>query len=182
MPIPDQQLRDTALQSRTSHDPANRLWLLPVSLGGKTAGALAVVGGAASEAALQAAANLVAIALEKQQAQAAAARAEAAQESEQLKSTLLDAIAHELKTPLTSIRAASTALLSEDAGPASSRDLLTVINEETERLNDLISDAIRMARIEAGKIRLDRGAVSLRDLLTSMLAQTPSNAMRPAAG
>ena len=173
-PIPDQQLRDTAVQSRTSHDSANRLWLLPVSLGGQTAGALAVVSGAVSEAALQAAANLVAIALEKQQAEAAAARAEAAQESEQLKSTLLDAIAHELKTPLTSIRAASTALLSEDAGPASSRDLLTVINEETERLNELISDAIRMARIEAGKIRLDRGPVSLRDLLTSMLAQTPA--------
>ncbi len=177
LPIPDQQLRDTAIQGSTSHNPANRLWLIPVSLGGKTAGALAVARGAVSEAALQAAANLVAIALEKQHAQAAAARAEAAQESEQLKSTLLDAIAHELKTPLTSIRAASTALLSEDTGSAPSRDLLTVINEETERLNDLISDAIRMARIEAGKIRLERGSVSIPDLLTTMLAQKPALAL-----
>ena len=71
-------------------------------------------------------ANLVAIGLERARAQEATSKAEAARQSDELKSTLLDALAHEFKTPLTSIKAASTALLSSNmltAGPAARTDL-----------------------------------------------------------
>jgi two-component system sensor histidine kinase KdpD len=102
----------------------------------------------------------VAITLEREVARENAAKAEAAQESEKLKSTLLDALAHEFKTPLTSIKAAATALLSEIPQSNAHRELLTVVEEESDRLSDLVTEAIQMARIEAGKLQLQRQPVS----------------------
>ena len=65
-----------------------------------------------SDAALQSLLNLVAVGLERQRAQEEVNRAQVVRQSEELKSTLLDAIAHEFKTPLTSIKAVTTDLLS----------------------------------------------------------------------
>ncbi len=87
-----------------------------------------------------------------------AARVEAARESEQLKSRLLDALAHEFKTPLTSIKAAATTVLSRNKLDEMEQDLLTVINEETDRLNSLVSEAIELARAGAGPVKIDREA------------------------
>ena len=65
---------------------------------------------------------------------------------------LLDALAHEFKTPLTSIKAAASSILDE-AGPAQT-ELRTVIEEEADRLDSLVTETIRMARIEAGDLVL----------------------------
>ncbi|MCC6540498.1 MAG: DUF4118 domain-containing protein [Bryobacterales bacterium] len=125
----------------------------PIALGGHPVGALAVRGMTASDGAVQSALNLVAIALERVRTGEAASRAEAARQSEEFKSTLLDAIAHEFKTPLTSIKAAATGLrMAADASlPADQRELTTIIVEETDRLSRLVSDAVQMAGIDAGK-------------------------------
>ncbi|MGH7487889.1 MAG: DUF4118 domain-containing protein, partial [bacterium] len=108
----EDQLQEAALQGTQFRDDAAGLTITSIQLGGEPIGALAVRGGAISDTALQAIAYLVAIAAERIRSDQAASRAEAARESERLKSTLLDAIAHEFQTPLTSIKAASTALLS----------------------------------------------------------------------
>ena len=62
---------------------------------------------------LQGIANLVAIGLERARAQELASQMEAAQQNEKLRTTLVDAMAHDLKTPLTSVIAATTALLAD---------------------------------------------------------------------
>jgi two-component system sensor histidine kinase KdpD len=124
------------------------------------------------DTALQALANLVAIGLEKERGREAAARAEAARQSEELKSTLLDAIAHEFKTPLTSIKAAASAILStRRARPDEERELLTVVDEEAERLSQLVTEAIYMARIEAGQIQLNKGLHRVETLVSKVLQQ-----------
>jgi two-component system sensor histidine kinase KdpD len=158
--MPDGKLKDAALQGTVMYDAGARSFLMPVSLGGHVRGSLAIVGGSLSETAAHALANLVAITLEREAARESAAQAEAAQESEKLKSTLLDALAHEFKTPLTSIKAAATALLSEKPQSNAHRELLTVVEEESDRLSDLVTEAIQMARIEAGKLQLQRQPVS----------------------
>src|SRR6202035_1001869 len=129
-------------------------------------GALALQGPVLSDGALQALLNLVAIAWERVRTEEAANRADAARQSEEFKSTLLDAIAHEFKTPLTSIKAASTSLLAESAvRPAHVHELATIIDEETDRLSLLVTEAVRMAQIEAGRIHPERESLDVPELL-----------------
>lgn len=172
VPVPDSKLRDSAMQGTEFQDFETGVTTLPVSLGGHGIGSLTMMGGTISEAAMHAIANLVAIALEKEQAQAAANLAEAARNNEELKSTLLDAVAHEFKTPLTSIKAATTAMLSSNSQTASQHELLTVIDEETNRLADMVTEAIQMARIEAGKLSIDKKPVRVEQLVHEILEQS----------
>jgi two-component system sensor histidine kinase KdpD len=119
---------------------------------------------------LQGLTNLVAIGLERLRAQNAASKAEAARQSDELKSTLLDALAHEFKTPLTSIKAASTSLLSSSGlKPEHARELISIVDEEADRLSVLVTEAIQMARIEAGKVILRRENIAVRDLVEPVL-------------
>ena len=94
-----------------------------------------------------------------------ASHAEALRQSEKLKSALLDAVTHDIRTPLTSIKASVTTLLDElrangDGGQAvaldaeSRLDMLEVIDEESDRLNRFVEGLIELARIEAGELRL----------------------------
>jgi two-component system sensor histidine kinase KdpD len=90
-----------------------------------------------------------------------ARQAEVLEQSERLKSALLDAVTHDLRTPLTSIKAAVTTLIDEaDDGAQvtlddeARREFLEVINEEADRLNHFVRNLVELARIEAGAINL----------------------------
>jgi two-component system sensor histidine kinase KdpD len=144
-----------------------------IRLGGRPAGLLALRGDV-SDTTVDAISNLVAIGLERARTQAAETRAEAARQSEDLKSTLLDAIAHEFKTPLTSIKAAATTVLSGNRLAAQERDLLSVVDEEADRLNNLLSDAIQMLRIEGREFKLNLSSVSVSDLIDAVTRQMRS--------
>ena len=149
--------------------------LAAIRLGGPPIGALAVGGGAMSEAALQALSNLVAIGLEHVRAQEAAGRAEAARQSQELKSTLLDAIAHEFKTPLTSIKASASAMLSAPGGLTEDvRELASILDEEADRLSRLVTEALQMARIEAGKVQLNKELCQVEDSVRGVLVELKS--------
>jgi two-component system sensor histidine kinase KdpD len=114
---------------------------------------------------LQSVSNLAAIGLERARGQEAAARAEAAQHSSELRATVLDAIAHEFKTPLTSSKAAASDLLTT----ATDRDheLVAIIDEDLDRLNALVNDAVQMLRVDAGQFTLRRERQTLSDLVAS---------------
>jgi len=141
-----------------------------IRLGTKPAGVLAIRG-AVSTTAVDAISSLVAIGLERARAQEIESRAQAARQGEQLKSTLLDAIAHEFKTPLTSIKAATTTVLADEQFTGQYRELLSIVNEETDRLDNLVSDAIQISRIEAGKVTLHRSLVSPNDVIDTVITQ-----------
>jgi two-component system sensor histidine kinase KdpD len=111
----------------------------------------------------------MAITIEKARALEDASHAEAARQSEALKSALLDSLAHDIKTPLTSIKAAVTSLLGDSAD--AERELLTIINEEADRLNQLAAEVIAMARIEAGKLHLEKRPVAAADLISGAISE-----------
>lgn len=111
-----------------------------------------------------------------------ASRAKALEQSEKLKSALLDAVTHDLRTPLTSIKASITTLLEEvdgnkgDGQPItldkeSRREMLTVINEESDRLGRFIGGLIELARIEAGEMHLRRSFGAVEEIITATLAR-----------
>jgi two-component system sensor histidine kinase KdpD len=141
----------------------------PVRLGGRGLGSLALLGPLPAETTLRALANLVAITLEKARAIEDASHAEAAHQSEVLKSALLDSLAHDIKTPLTSIKAAATSLLG--GAPGAERELLTIIDEEADRLNRLSAEVIAMARVDAGKLHLEKRSVAAGDLIGGALSE-----------
>ena len=100
----DDQLRDAALQGTSFSDTQRSRVITAVRLGSEPIASLALQGAQMPDSVLQGIANLVAIGLERAQAQDLAHQIEAARQSEQLRTTLLDAMAHEFKTPLTSIK------------------------------------------------------------------------------
>jgi len=169
LPIAEGRLRDAALQN-TELDESG-VAIVPIRLGGSPIGSLAILSHGISDAALHAIANLAAISFERATTLELAGRAEAARESQELKSTLLDAVAHEFKTPLTSIKAAVSSLLSAPQADSTTAELLTVISEETDRMSSLVTDAIDMARIEAGDLRIERQPQRPADLLATALAK-----------
>ncbi len=168
--VAESRLRDASMQGTAFHDAMADVKILPVSLGGPPIGSLAIAGGAVSDTALHAIANLAAITLERARAQAVASRAEAARQNEELKSTLLDALAHEFKTPLTSIKAAVSSLLSETGLPQ--KELLTIVEEETDRLDALVTEAVEMARIEAGHVHLEQQPLEVREVVAAALKRS----------
>jgi two-component system, OmpR family, sensor histidine kinase KdpD len=169
-PDPQDQLRQSASQGTLFRDEATGTVVTAIRLGGQPIGSVGVRGAALSDSVLQGLANLLAIGLERARTQEATSKAEAARQSDQLKSTLLDALAHEFKTPLTSIKAASTAMLSSSMlKPEQQHELISVVDEEADRLSVLVTEAIQMARIEAGRVHLERESYPLHELVESAL-------------
>jgi two-component system sensor histidine kinase KdpD len=172
----DDQLREAALRGTSFSDPQRNRVVTAVRLGSEPIASLALQGVRMPDSVLQGVANLVAIGLEWAKAQELAHQIEAARQSEQLRTTLIDAMAHEFKTPLTSIRAATTSLLSAPEQPLEDRiELLKIADEEAEHLHALIDDAIEMARLDTANIevhleRSDLGEL-VRDVIASMQKQ-----------
>jgi two-component system sensor histidine kinase KdpD len=136
-------------------------------------GNLGLTGVLPSDAVLNAVAYLVAIGIERARTLEEAGRAEAARQSEVLKSALLDALAHDFKTPLTSIKAAVTSLLGQPRADAE-RELMTIINEEADRLNHLVAEVLEMVRIEAGKLHLEKRPQDVSEIIGATLAELKS--------
>ena len=157
------QLR-AAIYAETSYDSlVPQTALLSVSVGVRPIGSIAVEGNLPSQETLEAMSGLIAIAIESATAVEKLARADADHESERLRSALLDSVTHDLRTPLTSIKASVSSLISQENLTADYRnELLTVIDEESDRLNHLIAQATEMAKLDAHEVHLeiDRHAIS----------------------
>jgi two-component system sensor histidine kinase KdpD len=139
---------------------------LPLRIGIRTAGALAVVGAKLSRETLEAIGSLVGIAAERTRAIEELATSRASQESEKLRSALLDSVTHEFRTPLTGIKASVSALLDQNVlDGAQRRELLSVIDEETDRLNRLVGEAAEMAQLDAHMVQLRRVPHAPRDVI-----------------
>jgi K+-sensing histidine kinase KdpD len=116
---------------------------------------------------VQAIANLVAIAIEHAAQQIALGRPEAGRRNGRLRRTLLDALARDCLTPLTSIKSAVTTVRSEYNHDPEEDDFLAVVEEETDRLSEMINETTDMARIEPGKPQIRRRQVSVPDITSS---------------
>lgn len=114
---------------------------------------------------------------ELQKAFEKASQAEALRRSEKLKSALLDAVTHDLRTPLTSIKASVTMLIEELEQDSihltlereGRSELLEVINEETDRLNDFVQSMVELARLEAGEFQLRKMRIDIEEIIANAL-------------
>jgi two-component system, OmpR family, sensor histidine kinase KdpD len=170
--VDEEQMKTAFLRDEIICDTLQRLYFLPVRLGVKPIGSLGISGAKLTRQTLDAISSLVAIAIERARAIEQIGETEAERQGERLKSALLDSIAHDFRTPLTAIKAAATDLLAFDASETPQRhELLTIINEECDRLNRLVEEAAEMARLEAGEIQLDLEPVPASAIVEAALQQ-----------
>ncbi len=170
LPAIETTLRDVARRGNLLRDPEG-LVVIAIQLGGASIGSLAISDRSAglTDTVLHSIANLVAIGLERARSQEVTARAEAAHQSSELRATVLDALAHEFKTPLTSMKAAASDLLASASTSARDRELVAIIDEDLDRFQALVTDAVQMLRIDAGNFAVHLDRHNLADVVSATL-------------
>jgi two-component system sensor histidine kinase KdpD len=120
---------------------------------------------------LNAFATQLALALHGRRLQAEAATATALAKANELRTALLAAVSHDLRTPLASIRASATSLLSEeiDWDPAATKELLQTIDEEAERLNTLVGNLLDMSRLQTGSVTITEQSIGIEEIVAGAI-------------
>jgi two-component system, OmpR family, sensor histidine kinase KdpD len=173
--LPLVDLKVAANQSEGGVTSRDGYFVIPLTLGMRSLGTLAVTEGGFSPQIYEAIGSLVAIALERAATVERSSRLEASRESERLRSALLDSVTHDLRTPLTAIRAAATTMVSQpDLAEAERGELAAVVDEESARLDRLIGQAVEMAQLDAEAVRIEARPQDVRDLI-----ETTVEEMRP---
>ena len=174
--LDEESMKSAFARDESLSQPHLSLYFIPVRLGVRPIGSLGVSGARLSRQTLDAVGSLVAIAIERARAVEQLGQTEAERQGERLKSALLDSITHDFRTPLTSMKAAVTSLLSSDfVAPAQNHELLSIINEECDRLNHLVEEAAEMARLEAGDVELDLQPHAIQEIIDASLAELKSS-------
>jgi two-component system sensor histidine kinase KdpD len=162
------KLREVARRATSLRDPAGFI-VTAIRLGGAPIGSVAIMDVGLSDTVLQSITNIAAIGLERARSQEATARAEAAQQSSELRATVLDALAHEFKTPLTAMKAAASDLLASKSSDARDRELVSIVDEGLDRFQALVTDAVQMLRIDAGHFTVHLDRYNLADVVAATL-------------
>jgi two-component system sensor histidine kinase KdpD len=148
---------------------------IPLRVGVKPRGLLVIKGVGLSNDTLEAIGGLISVSIDRAQALEELTRGEAAKESERLRSLMIDSITHELRTPLTAIKAAATTLLQPiRLGEEEKHELLTVIDEESDRLNRLVSEAVEMAQLDTQEVHMTFAPMQVRDIVDEALKANSS--------
>jgi two-component system sensor histidine kinase KdpD len=120
---------------------------------------------------LETIAGQVVLLLERARLVEEASHTRALAESEHLKSALLSSVSHDLRTPLSVIKGAVTNLLDDSVAwnQTARRELLSAMNDETDRLNRLVGNLLEMSRIEAGALHSIRSWQDIGELITVVI-------------
>lgn len=156
--IADAALREAASTAKPFSAAASPIAVVAVP----ESGSLGIAGASLSRQALDDVAQRITVAVARARAARESLDAELLRRSETLKSAVLDALAHELKGPLATIKVSVSTLLSACPGnPAQQRELIEIINEELERTASWIDNAIRMSSRDATDVRLNKASYQI---------------------
>ncbi len=163
--IPDDEVRATYFHELSENDLVSCKFKRVLRLGIRPVGAIYIAGPSDQSSldprSVDAIASLSAIALEKAHSFAAEGNAEAAKRSEQLRSTVLDGLAHAFKTPLATIQSASSGLLEINSLNYPERELVSLIDEQTTRLAKLTNQVLRTAELDQRQLEVDYERIGL---------------------
>lgn len=140
---------------------------LPIPVGVQRIGALGARGMRSGERLAEACAALLGLALERERFVRMAREAESTKASDEMKSTLLAALAHDLKTPVAAARGAVENWASQSASPGSARLPLEAMERLTRRINDLMD----VVRLDAGVARPRRERVTASEIIEAAVTR-----------
>lgn len=152
-------------------DRARSTAYVPLKVGVRSSGVMVLTASVLERGTIEAVAGLVALALERARFLKEVSHTEALRQSDELKSALLASVSHDLRTPLTSIRAAVDNLLQEEIGwdKSAMHEFHLIISEEVSRLTRLVQNLLEMARIEAGELHLTKEWMPIEELFNNVL-------------
>ena len=129
---------------------------------------------------LRAFTDQLSVALQGRQRRGELEASEALAQADALRTALLRAVSHDLRTPLASTKAAVTSLMQRDVqwSEADTDSLLQTIDESVDRLNSLVGDLLDMSRLQAGAVPLANRPTALEDVVSAALDATPRSAGR----
>jgi two-component system sensor histidine kinase KdpD len=139
-------------------------------LGANPIGALLIAGNL-NPLTVDAIASLISITFDRYRSFASETKAEAAHQSEQLRTTVLDGLAHAFKTPLTAIRAASSGLMEMGEMKPAQADLAALIDEQAVLLNEMTTRLLQTARLEAEDVSLKKQNIAIAELIEEVAAE-----------
>jgi len=167
----EQQTRNAYFLAADSFDPETRTWYCVLRLGTRAVGGLALHNTRMSNLVATALASLSAVALERMRALRKEARAEAERQTEQLRTAVLDALAHQFKSPLTVARTASSGLLAVGGLSELQTELVTVIDEQARTLDHLASRLLSAAMLDSTEFKPKRESVRFSSLIPAAIGR-----------
>jgi two-component system, OmpR family, sensor histidine kinase KdpD len=161
------------------HDGHDGMRTLALSAAGRPVGILALRGGPTSaedRALLRTFTNHAALTLERAQLREQAMRSELLEEVDRLRHAMVGAVSHDLRTPLATMKVASSTLLDPDlaVGQDVAQELYGLIDTETDRLTRLVTSLLDMTRVDAGVLEVRRRPTPLRDVVMEATASVRS--------
>jgi two-component system, OmpR family, sensor histidine kinase KdpD len=165
--------RECHLRGNAQDDQHTQTWQRVLLAGTMPVGALAVRG-RLSSLTVEALATMSAIAIDRYQSFEKEDRAQSARKGEQLRAAVMDALAHEFKTPLATIQTASSALIELGGLAGAQKDLAVLIEDEMIRLNQLCTQLLLTAKLEADQVSLPRDDINVAELISEIIASWPN--------
>jgi two-component system sensor histidine kinase KdpD len=173
-PDVEARTREAYLLSRDTFESATRSWYCVLRVGVRPIGALALMGTGMTKSTATALTSLSAIALERARILQNELRAQADRQTEQLRGSVLDDLAHQFKTPLTVARAASAGLLALGGLSEVQTECVDVIDQQARKLEGLASRLLRSASLERAEFKPKKQALLLSALAHSAVSKLES--------
>ncbi len=168
----DEELARSTYFRDANHDDLELCkWQRVLRLGSTPIGAMVLCGTDLTPLLVDAIASLTAAALERARLFDKESRAEAARQTEELRTAVLDGLAHAFKTPLTVIRTCTSGLLEMKTLSPAQAELVEMIDQHSLWLNAAATHLLRMAKLESAEIRLQREQVAVPQLIREILGK-----------
>ncbi len=165
IPLSNAEIHAIYARGENEDDSVRRVSSRILHVGARPVGALCIAAGDTDPSTIDAIASISSIALERAHSFLAESSAEAARQSEQLRSTVLDALAHAFKTPLATILSASSGMLEIGGLSERQEQLVILIDEETQHLSDLSGRLLRTAKLDREDLKVRLEKLQLADLM-----------------
>jgi two-component system, OmpR family, sensor histidine kinase KdpD len=170
-PNAENTVKAVYFSERNYEDASNLTSFRVLYFGTRAIGALMLYGHSIDSLNINSIASISAMALERARSLTLEINVEAERHSEQLRSALLDGLAHAFKTPLTTITVASSGLLAVDGLNSRQTGLVELINREATRLNELTTRLLGTSRLEASQLVVHEKVINLQELLRRVIEE-----------
>lgn len=164
-PDAGERARRAFLRDDNEYDPVSQSWFCVLRVDLQPEGGLALCGSPLRPLIATALASLCAISFERFRSLERECRAEAVRQTEQLRAAVLDSLAHQIKTPVATIWAASSGLLALGGLSETQEMLMSLLDEQSKKLSDIASQLIRTAKLDSSTIVPRREILMLSDVV-----------------